>query len=56
MSNYKITEDAKEDIRRIYSYGVKNYGEKQADIYFDALFERFEQIFDFQQMIFTAFP
>ena len=44
MSNYRITEDAKEDIRRIYCYGVKNYGEKQADIYFDALFERFEQI------------
>ena len=44
MSNYRITEDAKEDIRRIYSYGVRNYGEKQADIYYDALFDRFEQI------------
>lgn len=44
MSSYKITEDAKEDIRRIYSYGVRKHGEKRADIYYDALFERFEQI------------
>jgi toxin ParE1/3/4 len=44
MSSYKITEDAKEDIRRIYHYGVRQYGEEQADIYYDALFVRFEQI------------
>ena len=44
MSSYKITEDAKEDIRRIYSYGVRKHGEKQADIYYDALFSHFGQI------------
>ena len=44
MGNYKLTEDAKDDLRLIYMYGVKEFGEVQADIYFDELFNRFEQI------------
>lgn len=44
MGNYRLTEDAKEDLRRIYRYGVNKFGEAQADRYYDALFERFEQI------------
>lgn len=44
MANYKLTEYAKEDLRRIYRYGVITYGERQADLYYDALFDRFEQI------------
>ena len=44
MANYKLTEFAKDDLRRIYRYGVINFGEKQADLYFDALFERFAEI------------
>ena len=44
MANYKLTEYAKEDLRRIYRHGVINYGENQADLYFDALIERFEEI------------
>ena len=44
MGNYKLTEDAKEDLRRIYKYGVKEFGETQADLYFDELFRHFEQI------------
>lgn len=44
MANYKVTEAAKEDLRRIYNYGVSQFGEIQADNYFDSLFERFEQI------------
>jgi toxin ParE1/3/4 len=50
MANYRLTEYAKEDLRRIYRYGVIKYGEKQADIYYDALFERFEQIAENQLM------
>lgn len=46
MGNYKLTEDAKEDLRRIYRYGVKEFGEAQADLYYDALFRHFEQIAD----------
>lgn len=46
MGNYRLTEDAKEDLKRIYGYGVITHGEKQADIYLDALFERFQHIAD----------
>lgn len=31
MGSYKLTEDAKDDLRRIYEYGVKKFGEAQAD-------------------------
>jgi toxin ParE1/3/4 len=44
MGSYRLTEAAKEDLRRIYRYGVIQFGEAQVDNYFDALFERFEQI------------
>lgn len=46
MGSYKLTEDAKEDLRRIYRYGVKEFGQAQADLYYDALFRHFEQIAD----------
>jgi toxin ParE1/3/4 len=44
MGSYRLAEAAKEDLRRIYYYGVSHFGEAQADNYFDALFERFGQI------------
>jgi toxin ParE1/3/4 len=44
MGSYRLTQAAKEDLRRIYYYGVSQFGEAQADKYFDALFERFKQI------------
>ena len=44
MANYRLSAEAKDDLTRIYEYGAEKYGEKQADIYFDKLFERFEQI------------
>ena len=46
MGNYRLTEAAKKDLRHIYRYGVIQFGEAQADNYFDALFKRFEQIAD----------
>ena len=36
MGGYKLSEDAKEDLRRIYRYGVLTFGETQADRYYDA--------------------
>ena len=42
--NYKLSLEAKEDLRRIYSYGFRNWGEEQADKYYFALFENFELI------------
>lgn len=44
MASYRITEDAKADLERIYRRGLREYGEARADQYFDALFERFEEL------------
>lgn len=44
MGTYRLSENAKEDLRRIYRRGLREYGEAQADNYYNALFDRFEQI------------
>ena len=44
MSKYKLSEAAKEDLIRIHHYGVKKFGLKQADKYFDSFFDNFELI------------
>ena len=46
MANYKLSNTAKEDLIRIHHYGVKKFGTKQADKYFDSLFEYFDIIAD----------
>jgi len=44
MGTYRISEDAKADLTRIYIRGLREYGEDKADKYYTAFFERFEQI------------
>lgn len=44
MNQFRISLDAKEDLRRIYQYGIVEYGEVQADKYFLGLFDTFEKI------------
>jgi len=44
MENYKISEDAKTDLKRIYIRGLNEYGEAKADEYYAAFFTRFELI------------
>lgn len=44
MSNYRLSNAAKEDLIRIHHYGVKQFGIKQADKYFEAFFDHFELI------------
>ena len=44
MANYKLSENASLDLIRIHQRGVREFGEQQADAYFRAFFERFEQI------------
>ena len=44
MATYKLSSEAKEDLRRIYFYGLEKWGEEQADKYYSAFFERFEKI------------
>lgn len=44
MNKYFLTREAKEDLWRIYEYGVRQFGEAQADIYFNLLNDCFEKI------------
>jgi len=44
MAKYKLTFCAKEDLRRIYLYGLENFGEQQADKYKDKLVICFNDI------------
>jgi len=44
MANYKLSNLAKEDLIRIYRYGVDKFGMTQADKYFDSFFEYFDRI------------
>ncbi len=44
MAKYKLSIEAQEDLIRIYQYGLRTFGEKQADRYFETFFECFETI------------
>lgn len=44
MTPYKISEAAKLDLARIYWYGRQKYSEQQADLYYQRLVLRFEEI------------
>lgn len=46
MAKYKLSNEAKEDLIRIYEYGVKKFGVTQADNYFNSFFEYFDIIAD----------
>ncbi len=42
--SYKLSLEAKEDLRHIYRYGFENWGEEQADKYYHSLFDNFDSI------------
>ena len=44
MSNYLLSESAKEDLIRIHQYGTRKFGKIQADKYFNEFFVCFEAI------------
>jgi len=44
MAEYRISKVAKEDLIRIHQYGTAQFGEEQADKYFNAFFDKFELI------------
>lgn len=44
MYNYFLSIDAKEDLKRIYYYGVGKFGVDQADKYFNMFYDCFERI------------
>ena len=44
MYNYDLSEKAKEDLLRIYEFGITKFGIDQADKYFDMMHECFIKI------------
>ncbi len=44
MRNYRISNEAKADLIRIYLYGCEKFGVHQADKYYHSLFKNFEEI------------
>ena len=44
MPDYKLSEEAKQDLIQIHQYGTTYFGEAQADKYFHGFFDHFEQI------------
>jgi len=44
MADYKLSNSAKDDLIRIYHYGVEKFGMTQADKYFDTFFKYFDII------------
>lgn len=44
MGSYKLTWQARDDLKRIWLYGVTKHGEQKADQYHRGLLERLEQI------------
>tara|TARA_Y100001970_G_scaffold109320_1_gene136529 strand:- start:12 stop:173 length:162 start_codon:yes stop_codon:yes gene_type:complete len=42
MNRYKLSLNAKQDLKRIYGYGFAEYGELEADKYFEVFFHTFE--------------
>ncbi|MFA0960349.1 type II toxin-antitoxin system RelE/ParE family toxin [Roseivirga sp. BDSF3-8] len=44
MADYKLANEAKEDLIRIHQYGARTFGMAQADRYFNKLFECFDKI------------
>lgn len=44
MVNYKLSNQAKDNLIRIHHYGVKKFGMTQADKYFESFFAYFEII------------
>ena len=44
MADYRLSEEAKEDLIRIYQFGAKRFGMSQADRYFDNFFNCVEMI------------
>lgn len=44
MADYRLSNQAKEDLIRIHQYGVLKFGGAQADSYFNNFFDHFKMI------------
>lgn len=53
MGIYRLTQEAKADLKRIYMRGFIECGEAQADKYYNNFFEHFEQLAE-QPLLYQA--
>ncbi len=44
MANYRLSESADDDLARLYTYGVLNFGIEQTERYTKGLIEHFQQL------------
>ena len=44
MASYELTRAADEDLDRLYVFGFHEFGERQADAYYEGMVERFEEL------------
>ncbi|WP_435624009.1 type II toxin-antitoxin system RelE/ParE family toxin [Flagellimonas sp.] len=44
MTKYKLSPEAKDDLIRIYSYGISKFGKVQAEVYLSELLNCFDRI------------
>ena len=44
MAEYRLSNEAKEDLIRIHQYGIEKFGMAQADKYYNSFFEYFDII------------
>lgn len=44
MANYSLSDEALEDLDRLYEYGILNFGSPKADAYYDELLARFQEL------------
>jgi toxin ParE1/3/4 len=47
MARYKLSNDAKNDLARIYWRGASEFGEAQAELYFEKLMQALNKIAEF---------
>ncbi len=48
MANYRLLPEAKDDLIRIYKYGIMRFGEVHANLYLSELLDEFKRICKFQ--------
>jgi len=46
MASYRLSPNAKDDLERIWFYGLETWGPEAADRYIEGLFEKFQEIAD----------
>lgn len=44
MQNYQLSSEADTDLDELYLYGILTFGLQQADIYYDAIIQRLQDI------------